>query len=46
MSEIAAPSLPSPAGGGGKKGASGLTALLRHTRYVLGENPVPSAFMS
>jgi peptide/nickel transport system permease protein len=40
MSELAAPSLPSPASGGGKKGASGLTALLRHTRYVLSENPV------
>ena len=42
MSELAAntPTLPSPASGGGKRGASGLMALLRHTRYVLSENPV------
>jgi peptide/nickel transport system permease protein len=40
MSELTAPSLPSPASGGGKRGASGLMALLRHTRYVLSENPV------
>jgi peptide/nickel transport system permease protein len=42
MSEIAAstPSLPSPASGRGKGRASGLAGLLRHTRYVLSENPV------
>ncbi len=44
MSELAAPTptLPSPASGGGKgRGhAHGIRALLRHTRYVLAENPV------
>jgi peptide/nickel transport system permease protein len=41
MSELAAntPTLPSPASGGGKR-TTGFTALLRHTRYVLSENPV------
>lgn len=42
MSEIAAPTptLPSPASGTGRRPSSGLAALLRHIRYVLGENPV------
>jgi peptide/nickel transport system permease protein len=44
MSEIAAdtPTLSSPASGGGKErgSASGIKALLRHTKYVLAENPV------
>ena len=44
MSELAAPTptLPSPASGGGKGSghAHGIRALLRHTRYVLAENPV------
>ena len=44
MSELAAPTptLPSPASGGekGRGQAHGIRALLRHTRYVLAENPV------